>query len=38
VFTITVDVVEIQAPRQLTLDIALPFGVRNREQIQIPRI
>ena len=38
VFTITVDVVDIQAPRQLTLDIALPFGVKNREQIQITPI
>jgi uncharacterized protein YndB with AHSA1/START domain len=38
VFTITLDVVDIQAPRQLTLDIALPFGVKNREQIQITRI
>jgi uncharacterized protein YndB with AHSA1/START domain len=32
------DVVEMQAPRQLTFDIALPFGVRNREQIQITAI
>jgi uncharacterized protein YndB with AHSA1/START domain len=38
VFAITFDVVDIQAPRQLTLDIALPFGVKNREQIQITRI
>ena len=35
VFAITLDVIDIQAPRQLTLDIALPFGVTNREQIQI---
>ncbi len=38
VFPITFDVVDIQAPRQLTLGIALPFGVKNREQIQITRI
>jgi uncharacterized protein YndB with AHSA1/START domain len=38
VFPITFDVVDIQALRQLTLDIALPFGVKNREQIQITRI
>lgn len=35
---ITFDVVDVRAPRQLTLDIALPFGVRNREQIQITPI
>jgi len=32
------DVSDMQAPRQLTLDIALPFGVKNREQIQITPI
>jgi uncharacterized protein YndB with AHSA1/START domain len=32
---ITFDVLDMQAPRQLTLDIALPFGVKNLEQIQI---
>jgi uncharacterized protein YndB with AHSA1/START domain len=32
------DVLDIQAPRQLTLEIALPFGVKNREQIQITPI
>jgi uncharacterized protein YndB with AHSA1/START domain len=32
------DVLEMQAPRQLTLHIALPFGVTNREQIQITPI
>ena len=31
-------VLDVKAPRQLTLDIALPFGVKNREQIQITRI
>ena len=35
---IVVDVRELQPPRQLTLDIALPFGVSNREQAQITRI
>ena len=35
---ITFDVVDMQAPRQLTLDIALPLGVKNREQIQITPI
>ena len=35
---ITFDVVDMHAPRQLTLDIALPFGVKNREQIQITPI
>jgi uncharacterized protein YndB with AHSA1/START domain len=38
VFPITFDVVALEAPRQLTLDIALPFGVKNREQIQITLI
>jgi uncharacterized protein YndB with AHSA1/START domain len=38
VFLITFDVVDLDAPRQLTLDIALPFGVKNREQIQITPI
>jgi uncharacterized protein YndB with AHSA1/START domain len=38
VFAITFDVVDLEAPRQLTLDIALPFGVKNREQIQITLI
>jgi uncharacterized protein YndB with AHSA1/START domain len=32
---ITFDVLDVQAPRQLTLDVALPFGVKNREQIQV---
>jgi len=35
---ITFDVLDLQAPRQLTLDIALPFGVKNLEQIQITPI
>ena len=35
---ITFDVVDMEASRQLTLDIALPFGVKNREQIQITPI
>jgi hypothetical protein len=29
------DVLHVRAPQQLTLDIALAFGVKNREQIQI---
>ena len=37
-FHITFDVVDMQAPRQLTFDIALPLGVTNREQIQITPI
>src|SRR5476649_95522 len=37
-FHITFDVVDMQAPRQFTLDIALPLGVRNHERIQITRI
>jgi len=35
---IVFDVLDMQAPRQLTLDIALPCGVKNREQIQITPI
>ena len=35
---ITFDVIDMLAPRQLTLDIALPLGVKNREQIQITLI
>jgi hypothetical protein len=31
-------VLDVEAPRQVTLDIALPFGVKNREQIQITRL
>lgn len=38
VLHITFDVLDMQAPRQLTLDIALPFGVKNREHIQITPI
>ena len=38
VLHVTFDVIDSQAPRELTLDIALPFGVRNREQIQITPI
>jgi hypothetical protein len=32
------DVLDMETPRQLRLDIALPFGVKNREQIQITPI
>jgi uncharacterized protein YndB with AHSA1/START domain len=35
---ITFDVLDMQASRQLTLDIALPFGIKNREQMQITPI
>jgi uncharacterized protein YndB with AHSA1/START domain len=35
---VTFDVLDTQAPQQLTLDIALPFGIKNREQIQITPI
>ena len=35
---ITFDVLDMQAPRQLTLDTALPFGIKNREQFQITPI
>lgn len=38
IFHITFDVVEMRAPQQLTLDIALPLGVKNHEQIQITPI
>jgi uncharacterized protein YndB with AHSA1/START domain len=32
------DVLDMQPPRQLTLDIALPLGVKNREQVRITPI
>lgn len=35
---IVFDVVAVQAPRALTFDIALPFGVGNHEQMQITPI
>jgi uncharacterized protein YndB with AHSA1/START domain len=37
-FHVTFAVLDVQAPRQLTLDIALPFAVKNREQIHITPI
>jgi uncharacterized protein YndB with AHSA1/START domain len=37
-FHVIFDVLDMQAPLQLTLDIALPFAVKNREQIQITPI
>jgi uncharacterized protein YndB with AHSA1/START domain len=37
-FRINFDVVAVQAPRRLIFDVALPFGLRNREQIEITRI
>ncbi len=38
IFRIVFDVIEVQDSRQLTLDIALPFGVTNHEQIEIAAI
>jgi uncharacterized protein YndB with AHSA1/START domain len=38
VFLITFDVLDMSPPRELTLDVGLPFGVRNHEQIQITPI
>jgi hypothetical protein len=38
VFDITFDVMAMQAPLRVTLDIALPFGIKNHEQIQITPI
>ena len=35
---ITFDVLDVRPLRQLMLDVALPFGVTNREQIQITPI
>jgi hypothetical protein len=32
------DVLDMQAPQHLTLDISLPFGIKNHEQIQITPI
>jgi uncharacterized protein YndB with AHSA1/START domain len=32
------DVLDLRPPRQLTLDVALPFGVMNHEQILITPI
>ena len=32
------DVLDMKAPRQLALSVALPFGISNREQIQITPI
>jgi uncharacterized protein YndB with AHSA1/START domain len=38
VFRMTFDVLDIRPPRQLTLDVGLPFGVTNHEQIQVASI
>ena len=38
VFRITFDVLEMRPPRELMLDVGLPFGVTNHEQIQITPI
>jgi len=35
---ITFDVLDMRPPRELTLDVRLPFGVTNHEQIQITPI
>jgi len=35
VFRITVNVLDMRPLRELTLDVALPLGVTNHEQIQI---
>ena len=35
---ITLDVLDMRPPRELTLDAVLPFGVMNHEQIQITPI
>ena len=35
---ITFDVLGMRPPRELTLDVRLPFGVTNHEQIQITPI
>ena len=35
---VTFDVVDMQAPTRLTVDVVLPFGVTNHEQIQITPI
>ena len=38
VFRITFDVLDMRPPRELMLDVGLPFGVTNHEQIQITPI
>src|SRR6185295_6846288 len=38
VLRITFDVLDMRPPRELTLDVGLPFGVTNHEQIQITPI
>lgn len=35
VLRITFDVLDMHPPRELVLDVGLPFGVTNHEQIQI---
>jgi hypothetical protein len=35
---ITLDVLDMRPPRQLMLHVGLPFGITNREQIQITPI
>jgi uncharacterized protein YndB with AHSA1/START domain len=38
VFRITLDVLDMRPPRELSLDVGLPFGVTNHEKIQITPI
>jgi uncharacterized protein YndB with AHSA1/START domain len=38
VFRITFDVLDMRPPRELTIDVGLPFGVANHEHIQITPI
>ena len=38
VFRITFGVLDMSPPQQLTLDVGLPFGVTNHEQIQVSSI
>ena len=38
VLRITFDVLDMRPPRELTLDVGLPFGITNHEQIQITPI
>jgi|SRR6516225_3136217 len=38
IFHVTFDVLDMQAPRRLTLDIRLPFRIRNHERIVVAPI
>ena len=37
-FRITFDILDAQPPRELTLDVRLPFGITNHERIQVTAI